>query len=101
MMDPERGPAQEPRHRGARARIVLLFLAAAVFNFLTAGVLFFGFLALWGLVPAPWLRLSSSAPVILAAFTLAVAGSGILYRRVVKLYLKRTGRNPDHPLTKS
>ncbi len=78
-----------------------MFLAATVFNFLTAAVLFFGFLSLWGLVLAPWLRLPSSSPVIFASFVLAVAGSGVIYRAAVKLYLKKEAKAPDGPLTKS
>lgn len=93
MTDPDAVPRPEtslagPRARGIRLRSVLLFLAATVFNFLTAAGLFFGFLALWGLVLAPWLKLPSSAPIILAAFVLAVAGSGLIYRAAVKLFLK-------------
>lgn len=94
MTDPEAAPRSEtspagPRVRGLRARRVLLFLAATVFSFLSAAGLFFGFLALWGLVLSPWLKLPSSAPVILAAFVLAVAGSGLIYRAAVKLFLSR------------
>lgn len=91
MTDPKSDGIPGAGTRGSRGRAVFLFLAATVFNFLIASLLFFGFLALWGLVLAPWLRLPTSSPVIFAAFILAVAGSGILYRAAVKLYLKRRG----------
>ncbi len=100
MTDPRRDPGKPARIRGSRARGVLLFLAATILNFLTASILFFGLLALWGLVLAPRLRLPTSSPVIFAAFVLAVAGSGVVYRAAVKIYLRRTGRDPGH-LTKS
>ncbi|HOX13531.1 MAG TPA: hypothetical protein P5313_04295 [Spirochaetia bacterium] len=100
MRDPKGDPVPAARTPGARARGILLFLAATILNFLTASAFFFGFLALWGLVLAPWLKLPTSSPVILAAFVLAVAGSGILYRAAVKIYLRKTGRAPGH-LTKS
>ena len=89
MREPKSGPPPGSPSRGVRPGNVMLFLAATIRNFLTASVLFFGFLALWGLVLAPWLELPTSSPVIFAAFVLAVAGSGILYRAAVKLYLKR------------
>jgi predicted metal-binding membrane protein len=100
MTDPKNDPAGPARIRGARVRGILLFLAATILNFLTASILFFGFLALWGLVLAPRLRLPTSSPVIFAAFVLAVAGSGIVYRAAVRVYLRKSGRDPGH-LTKS
>lgn len=94
MREPKSEPTpgirpQGVRPQGVRPQGVLLFLAATILNFLTAGILFFGFLAFWGLVLAPWLKLPTSSPVIFAAFVVAVVGSGILYRAAVKLYLKR------------
>lgn len=100
MRDTGSDPAPGARTPGARARGILLFLAATILNFLTASAFFFGFLALWGLVLAPWLRLPTSSPVIFAAFVLAVAGSGVVYRAAVKLYLRKSGRDSRH-LTKS
>ncbi|NLJ47816.1 MAG: hypothetical protein GX430_14810 [Treponema sp.] len=94
MNPPDSEPTPRLRPRGVPIRAILLFLAATILNFLTAGILFFGFLALWGLVLAPWLKLPASSPVILAAFVFAVAGSGILYRAAVKRYLGRKRGNP-------
>lgn len=99
MTDPKSDAIPGAGTRGSRVRAVFLFLAATVLNFLIASLLFFGFLALWGLVLAPWLKLPTSSPVIFAAFILAVAGSGILYRAAVKLYLRKAGRTSGH-LTK-
>lgn len=89
MTDPKSDAIPGAGTRRVRARGVFLFLAATILNFLTAASIFFGFLALWGLVLAPWLRLPTSSPVIFAAFVLAVAGSGVIYRAVVKFYLRR------------
>ncbi len=83
---------------------ILFFLAATAFNLAVTAALFFGALALWGLVLAPFLRLSSSAFVILPAFAAAVAGSALIYKAALKAYLRRRsgnpGGNPGDPLTK-
>lgn len=85
----------------SRTRTVLLFLAATVFLFIVASALFFGLLALWGLVLAPFLRLSSSSLVIFCAFVLAVAGSSLVYRAVLKRFAHGVEHSSGDPLTKS
>lgn len=80
---------------------ILFFLAATLFNLAVTAVLFFGSLALWGLVLAPVFRLSSSSIVILGAFALSVAGSALIYKAALGLYLRRTGKGRGDPLTKS
>ncbi len=69
-----------------------IFVAAATaVNFILIGLAFFGFLTLYGLFLAPVLKLGSSAPVILAAFGLAVALDALAYRAVYPALARRFG----------
>jgi hypothetical protein len=80
---------------------IALFIAATVFNLVTIAILFFAFLALWGLALAPIFKLPTSSFVILVAFAFAAAGSAFIYRAVAKWYAHRKSDAANQSLTKS